>query len=180
MLELGSGAGLCGILANFAGAAEVVLSDYPAKSMLRTLQHNVTSNLSDLHRKGTEVVGHIWGEDTNPLLQAGLLRGPFDVILLADCLWMPEQHVALCQTLTTTLKKSTAARIHCFAGFHTGRKNMANFFSVAEGYGISAVSKIREVNNKGIGRMWDPLRAEEDSVERKKWLVMADLAWKDK
>lgn len=177
VLELGAGAGLCGILSCFAGAADVVLSDYPAESMLTNLRSNVHSLLPSNLQAIATVVGHVWGEDTSTLLEAGHFQGPFDVILLADCLWMPEQHDALCRTLVSTLKKSPSAKICCIAGFHTGRRKLANFFSILDQYSLMTAHGIKEMNHKDVERTWDASRPEEDSVERKRWLVLSDIVW---
>lgn len=177
ILVLGAGAGLCGILAVRAGAKAVVLSDYPAQSMLDNLRQNVEQNLTLEEQQRTNIVGHLWGEDASPLLQAGA-GGKFDAVFLADCLWMPEQHDALIKTLVSVLVHTKEARIYCIAGFHSGRQKMANFFPRAELMGLTFVSEPYEISQRDRVRPWDPARPEEDSVERKHWTVIADLGHK--
>lgn len=172
VLELGAGAGLCGILAVLAGAKRVVLSDYPAESMMANLKHNVESLLGPEQIARTKIVPHLWGEDTSVLTEGSR----FDVILLADCLWMPEQHEPLCQTLRNTLKESSEARIYCVAGFHSGRAKMAPFFDKAKEVRLIP-DIIFELDAKGSRREWDAARTEEDSVVRKRWLTIANLKW---
>lgn len=159
------------------GAREVVLSDYPAESMISNLTRNVDSLIPGVTRQQVSIVGHVWGENTRPLTDAGS-TGRFDIILIADCLWMPEQHEALCKSLAECLAKSKSARIYCVAGFHSGRRKMSAFFPQAERMGLIPDKEIFEVDRKGSIRKWSASRPEEDSVERKRWLVVADLGWR--
>lgn len=132
--------------------------------MMQNLRRNVPDSVG--------VVPHKWGDPVDALIENGL----FDVILLADCLWMPEEHASLCETLAKTLKQTSSARVHCVAGFHSGRQKMAPFFQHATKVGL-VTDSIYEINTTGERRDWDPSRAEEDSVVRKKWLTIATLKW---
>ncbi|ORY82118.1 putative methyltransferase-domain-containing protein [Protomyces lactucae-debilis] len=174
VLELGAGAGLCGIIAVKAGAKHVTLSDYPGAKILANLRENVSSNLLTREQDAACVVGHIWGDSVEPLLAQ---KGTFDVILLADCLWLPEQHANLAQTLANTLSRSSESKIHCIAGFHTGRKKLSGFFDYIADVGLE-VKEIYEQNYKGERRDWDPVRPDcEDPVQRKRYIVCAILGF---
>lgn len=144
--------------------------------MLKTLRANAKQCLTPELLAKTYVVGHQWGDSVDPLLEAGS-QGLYDTILAADCLWMPEQHAALCNTLVATLRRDTEARIHCVAGFHSGRRNLAPFFTKLEMYGLVSTCTTIEMNLDGNTRPWDAERPEEDLTERKRWLVVSEHIW---
>lgn len=69
-----------------------------------------------------------------------LRQQTFDRIIVADCLWMPSQHVNLIKTITAFLSPTQPSSEHSrsspsaalvVAGFHTGRRIVSNFFSLA-------------------------------------------------
>jgi hypothetical protein len=140
--------------------------------------------------------------NTDPLTFAGLRRGAFSRILVADCLWMPWQHAALRRSIAWFLAPAAGARVWVVAGFHTGRDKVRMFFE-AEGpartEGCSdgrtdagpsganssslaalglAIDAIWEVDAAGARRDWVPDRGVEDVTERKRWLVVAVLKWR--
>lgn len=159
VLELGAGTGLAGILAALTGARNVVFSDYPATAIIATLRDNVTRLTSGRSSAQCHVVGHAWGQPVAGLTDASS-HGVFDAVLLADCLWMPELHDALLDTIRSCL--APGGRVFCVAGFHSGRRKMAPFFDAALGRaGLVAVSLFEE-DHRGARRSWDPARAEEE------------------
>ena len=159
VLELGAGTGLAGILACLSGAKNVVLSDYPADAILAALRDNVDRLARSQGKSNCHVVGHAWGTSVDPLL-AHAPRGAFDVILLADCLWMPEQHDALLRTIAACL--APQGKVICVAGFHSGRAKMAPFFTRALGAAGFVAELLYEENHHGQRRPWDPDRPEEE------------------
>jgi Lysine methyltransferase len=143
---------------------------------------------------------------TDPLAFARLGRGAFSRILVADCLWMPWQHASLQRSIAWFLAPAADARAWVVAGFHTGREKVRMFFETgepprAEGHtdgggaprpdaGDSdansslaalglAIDAIWEVDAAGARREWVPVRGVEDVAERKRWLVVAVLRWRD-
>jgi len=93
VIELGSGAGLVGIVASLMGA-EVTLTDM--HSMLDLLSENVRRNLSNA--KFPPIVSELfWGSDVSEFM------GPFDMILAADVIY---QHVNITSLLNTILELS--------------------------------------------------------------------------
>ena len=80
----------------------VTITDHPSSPALITgaIEANVATNLSK-GNAGTKVCvrGYVWGTETMYGVEAygkavGTL-GRYDVIVLADCLWMPSQHANL-------------------------------------------------------------------------------------
>ena len=67
-------------------------------------------------------------------------------------------------------------RIYAIAGFHTGRRKLAPFFTVAVEEGLE-LEDIFEEDGEGNRREWQTERdgGREDPTERKKWLVIATL-----
>jgi len=107
-------------------------------------QSNTTISIS--------IHGLTWGHPqfTSPT-QYGKLSTPqppqhsFDKIIVADCLWMPSQHVNVVETINTYLRQASTATtttaainksVPCAlltAGFHTGRRTVARFVEIATG-----------------------------------------------
>ncbi|KAL7959229.1 nicotinamide N-methyltransferase [Trichoderma compactum] len=185
-LELGAGTALPSIMAGLLGAAGVVVTDYPAPAVLKTLRENVARNTKpDLAPAGKSalvttsilVEGHEWGvfdssSSAFPSSHAHLA----DRLLVADCLWMPWQHENLRRSIGYFLKKTAAARAWVVAGFHTGRPKMAGFFDAAalRDEGGVEVERMWERDCDGVEREWDGER-EDDITERKRWLVVCVL-----
>jgi nicotinamide N-methyltransferase len=92
---------------------------------------------------------------------------------------MSDQHTPLVETLCQLLDRSASARIYVVAGFHTGRSTLAHFFHLAESKGLvpdeDGIEEKEIINNSS--RTWKEDRGTEDTVERKKWLVVAKLKW---
>ena len=188
VLELGAGAGLPGILATLEGAELVVLSDYDSPSLLANLMSNVEANIPKAMWRKVKVQGYIWGHDSAVITQYiqhashstdYRYRPTFSRILVADCFWISDQHGPLVATLSQLLDRSASARVYVVAGFHTGRSTLANFFYLAELHGlVPDEDKIEEkniINNST--RPWADDRGIEDTMEQKKWLVIAKLKW---
>jgi predicted nicotinamide N-methyase len=101
VLELGAGTGLAGILAGLKGAREVVISDYPAPEVLENLRENVErSFLSRKDKTGVgevRVEGHEWAVLDDAFSKE---KESFGRILVADCLWMPWQHLNLLKSIS--------------------------------------------------------------------------------
>jgi predicted nicotinamide N-methyase len=98
VLELGSGTGLCGILAAKLGARELVLTDLP--ELLPLLRRNAELNgVSEV----TSAVALDWRDETLP---AGLPQ-PIDVILGSDITVFIQQNEALCVALERLASKHT-------------------------------------------------------------------------
>ncbi|KAK4082174.1 uncharacterized protein Triagg1_1986 [Trichoderma aggressivum f. europaeum] len=186
-LELGAGTALPSIMAGLLGAASVVVTDYPAPTIMKTLRENVARNTkpelaptgkSSLVTASILVEGHEWGvfdDDASsafPSSHAHLA----DRLFVADCLWMPWQHENLRRSIGYFLKKTVEARAWVVAGFHTGRAKMAPFFdagALREEGGVE-VERMWERDCDGVEREWDGER-EDDITERKRWLVVCVL-----
>lgn len=101
----------------------------------------------------------------------------FTRVIAADCLWMPNQHEALVQSMLHFLsKEEEEARVWVVAGFHTGRARLAPFFDVVIEQGLE-VEHIWERDVNGVERDWARERdaGREDVTGRKRWLVIAIL-----
>lgn len=181
VLEMGAGTGLPSVVAGLKGADEVVVTDYPAKEVLETLETNIERNivmensLTGTIPPSVQVLGHEWGvlPASSPLSS---YHHASDIIFLADCLWMPWQHHNLHLSISYFLRDNSAARCWVVAGFHTGRRAMSGFFDeiALHACGLE-VEKIWERDLNGGEREWDVRREEEDAGVRKRWLVVAVL-----
>ena len=170
-----------------------------------------------------EVAGYTWGTDTfysttgygKPV---ALHQSTFDRMIIADCLWMPSQHVNLIKTITALLdltqpseetSRSSPAAALVVAGFHTGRRIVSNFFSLATESPSSTLSQpdaedttktdedelsedemqhvgklkmedIFEIDVDGNKRAWEWWeRPGEGKFEAKRWCVVAVLTRRD-
>jgi hypothetical protein len=98
----------------------------------------------------------------------------FDRLLVADCLWMPWQHVNLMKSIRHFLSPDGKAWV--VAGFHTGRPKMAGFYdeAVLAEQGLE-IETIWERDAEDREREWVVDRGVEDVTARKRWLVIAVL-----
>lgn len=178
VLELGAGTGLAGMMAALQGAQKLVISDYPAAEVLRNIQANVDRNLEPRKIQNpqavaeAEVKGHEWGVLDDRFSVEN--QGGFEVLLVADCLWMPWQHGNLLRSISWFL--GPAGKAWVVAGFHTGREKMRGFYAreALMEAGLE-IEKIFERNAEGLEREWVEDRGIEDVTERKRWLVVGVL-----
>ena len=183
ILELGAGTALPSIMAGLLGANRVVVTDYPAEPVLKTLRTNVARNIqpefspADYTTTTSVLVnGHSWGELNDSFSTSN--EHAFDRIIVADCLWMPWQHANLHKSIAFFLKKSPDARCWVVAGFHTGREEMRGFYEAGPLAEVGLeVEHVWERDCNGEERPWDTER-EDDVTVRKRWLVVASLKWK--
>ncbi|KAK0626462.1 nicotinamide N-methyltransferase [Immersiella caudata] len=185
--ELGAGTALPSLMSALLGSRRVVVTDYPAPVILKTLRHNVAANsqpsfspkghivaASENGGGGIEVEGHSWGEFNRPLARAN--KHAFDRVFVADCLWMPWQHDNLRRSIAYFLRDNKTSRAWVVAGFHTGRQKVRGFFDVE---GLKAaeleIERIWERDCDGVDREWVWDRGYEDPTVRKRWLVIAVL-----
>ncbi|KAI9155254.1 nicotinamide N-methyltransferase [Paramyrothecium foliicola] len=185
IMELGAGTALPSMMAGLLGARRVVVTDYPAPTVMKTLRANIARNirpeLAPAQPDGPVtpsvlVEGHAWGElaPTDALCAAD--RHAFDRLLVCDCLWMPWQHANLHASISHFLRAADpSARAWVVAGFHTGRDKMRGFFDAdalaAAGLELDRAWE-RECDGKERPWSWD---REEDVTVRKRWLVVASL-----
>ncbi|KAI7357823.1 hypothetical protein KC320_g1514 [Hortaea werneckii] len=174
VLELGAGVGLDGIVASLAGAETVSISDYPSEVVLANIRENARKNIPHHLNSKYTVDPHEWGICDSSF--ATKHAHSFTRILAADCYWMPGQHLNLVRSMLHFLTLDPCGRIYAIAGFHTGRRKLAPFFTVAVEQGLE-LEDIFEEDGEGNRRDWRAERdgGREDPTERKKWLVIATL-----
>lgn len=180
-VELGAGTALPSIMGGLMGSKRVVVTDYPAPEVIKTLKENVLRGVEkkngvDGRYRLEEVVveGHGWGELETPLAEGN--KHQFDRVFVADCLWMPWQHVNLRRSVGWFLREDEDARAWVVAGFHTGREKMRGFFDkekLAE-VGLE-VERLWERDCDGGEREWVWDRGVEDISVRKRWLAVGVL-----
>ena len=232
------GTALPSLLAALCSARSCTITDHPSSPALTTgaINGNIRANLyrkadgAD-SSKGTaartstaiEIAGYAWGTNTfystvgygKPM---SLHQQTFDRIIVADCLWMPSQHVNLIKTIAAFLDSTKTSRATSqsppsaalvVAGFHTGRRIVSNFFSLATESPSSTLSQpdaadttktdedqlsedemqhvgklkiedIFEIDVDGNKREWEWWeRPGEGKFEAKRWCVVAVLVRRD-
>lgn len=208
VIELGAGSGLCGLVAaaaaGAAGAADahpacrrmVLLTDYPAEEVLGVLKGNVERNERVLRGMGlgrVEVQGHRWGclDDDDEECWTREMKGAFDRVMAADCLWLQGEHGNLLASMKWFLRRPLnnrldgggggGGRVWVTAGFHTGREKVGRFFDLVEDEedGLM-IERIWERDIDGNERGWERVRKDEDLASRKRWVVCAVLKWRDR
>ncbi|KAJ6619881.1 Sodium/hydrogen exchanger family-domain-containing protein [Mycena sp. CBHHK59/15] len=176
VLELGAAAGLPSIvLAKRYPEISVTVSDYPDTELIRTLTQNVNENGASTNCR---VVPYGWGSDISELLPPND-NDKFDLLIAADTLWNPEFHAHFITTLQITLRQSPDARIHLFAGLHTGRYTIQSFLNASSAAGFDLETALEKETNGERQRSWNVDRAEgEEESERRRWIVCLCLKWK--
>jgi len=176
VLELGAGTGLPGILSALRGAQQVVLSDYDDPKLLGFIRSNVLRCIPEHILPNVRVIGHIWGQDTEDILEFAPSR--FSRIICADVLWDTFSHPALLKTLLALLAPSPESRIIVISGLHTGRGPLARFLRLAAFRGlVPDETGLREFEVGGAEQHWDEYRADGDIRERNRWTLEFKLMW---
>ncbi|KJZ71810.1 hypothetical protein HIM_08830 [Hirsutella minnesotensis 3608] len=228
VLELGAGTALPSLVAAFSGAKSVTITDHPSSPALvtDTIAHNVKANLHVYVRPTAKpdteeqprtkakvsVHGLKWGTPKfmSPF-SPGKASDPqpkqhgFDTMIIADCLWMPSQHVNIVRTIDQNLRLGNGQAVDkeacalVIAGYHTGRGTVARFFQIATGtmpqdvqetltkeegeevrevQHLLRLDDIFEVDVDCNVRPWQEERAGECKDMAKRWVVCAVLVRK--
>ena len=152
----------------------MALSDYPTEAVLENVRRNVRENVREGQR--ATVQGHAWGEVEDEFAMGNAHR--FGRVIVADCLWIPEQHRNLARSVEHFLEMSDTAQVFIVAGFHSGRDRMVPFFEIVEQVGL-VVDSIYEADVEGRERPFKRDRGDENVLDRKRWLAVAVLRRKD-
>lgn len=169
VLELGAGGALPSLAAALGGAKFVAATDYADASLMDNIAFNVVSNLGD-GGKTVEAIGHTWGADVTPLLEAGE-GGAYDLVILSDLAFNHSQHEALMRTVDATLAEGGVALV--FLTHHRPRlaeADMAFFPNLAKrGYGYERV----------VEEYTGPMFEDDPGDERVRGTVHGFRCWRD-
>jgi len=133
VLELGSGAALPSLVARRMGAEFVCASDYPEDRIVANMQKNMEGNALQEVDCEMQVLGYKWGDPVDLVLNAFPERR-VDLILLADTLWMEEQHESLLICCREIMRASTSVApkaILTFMNHDNGQGVSKRFFERA-------------------------------------------------
>ena len=156
--ELGAGAGLPGIIACLRGA-EVISTDWGDPDILSSLRDNFARTCGP--DRAWTVAPHEWGSDPAPLLATRERKSRrFDLLLMADTLWVTDAHSALLDSIFALL--STEGIAHVAAGLHTGRGPVERFCRAARERG-AVVETVRELRYQGEGQ-WEGVEPVDDGT----------------
>lgn len=106
VLELGSGTGVCSIVASLMGAARVVCSDGDVDA-LANLRYNMTRNLPSIEAAHIHCPQLIWGEELEAFRDN---FGIFDLVLASDCVYMEKCVEPFWETIDFLLEQDENAR----------------------------------------------------------------------
>lgn len=106
---------------------------------------------------------------------------PYDLILLADTVYMPQSHDALLSTLSALSGPDTV--IALYAGYHSGRQVVRSFLEQAEMAGIKPIAPDTwiEVSQEGaVSRPWEwhPVEDHDDlesHEEKARWTLVGRM-----
>ncbi|KAJ1563230.1 hypothetical protein HK405_015007 [Cladochytrium tenue] len=179
VIEFGAGAGLGSIAAGLCGAAEVVATDYPDAGIIAALEENLMRALGPEKRLKAstagrppfwQVVPHKWGEPSirdlvGPVSGVEASRPIY--IIMADVLWLSEEHDSLLKDLDMLFSSAYPAPTTALiaSGLHTGRDVINSFVSKARRQRFN-VSKVGEVYITGQG-----IQSTEDEFGREQIFV---------
>ena len=180
------GTALPSVIAMLCGSAEVCITDHPESPALSSgvAEANLQFGAKRAREYGlaplSSVCTHEWGSLKNPVSQNN--AGRYQRIIAADCLWMPSQHSRLASSIAHFLSHDDPdACALVIAGFHTGRRIVADFFTQfqdsetsGDGKEVLRIAQISESDMQGTVRPWDETR-KESKGEASKWCVVAVL-----
>uniref|UniRef100_A0A7S4PI50 Calmodulin-lysine N-methyltransferase n=1 Tax=Paramoeba aestuarina TaxID=180227 RepID=A0A7S4PI50_9EUKA len=137
ILELGGGTALPSLISVLCGAQFVVASDYSDPSLLDNISINVSTVLNSSLSSKIAVVGHIWGKDVTPLLQAGREggnsdEGKFDLIILSDLVFNHSEHAGLLRSCRSCLAPGGAVLVVMIHHKPENEKKDTNFLLLAQ------------------------------------------------
>ena len=119
IIELGAGSGLPSLVcALFQDKNSIEITDFPEDSIIQNLKRNISENLL-FPSQNLKVSGLQWGESS--LLQK------YDLVLMADCLWLPKEHHNLLKTMSEVVKEDKG-RILCAYMNHDHNNSVAASF----------------------------------------------------
>ncbi|KAI5303714.1 hypothetical protein KEM56_007259 [Ascosphaera pollenicola] len=216
VLELGAGAALPSLIALRSGARSVTITDHPsAKGIYGPIQQSLAASVPASLHQNVSINPYTWGvfPDTagtgakkdgshKEIEFAAAGKSLYARIIVADCLWMPEQHDNLAKSIAwylappaMPLSKARAAEkneeeteaatdgaAYVVAGYHTGRDVVASFFENAVPNAGLLIERIyeRDLNAREedgragrVTREWTAQRP--DECDRSRWCVVAFL-----
>lgn len=176
------------IISILAGASEICITDHPSSPALTSgaIQVNVQESLQKVQREKLNplfsISPHEWGLITDV---AEDKCNHYSRVIAADCLWMPSEHLNLARSIGLFLsKESTQACALVVAGFHTGRKIVADFFKQFARLNEMEytsdeliIAEIYESDMNGTRRPWQETRTDEGREDAKRWCVIAVIVW---
>lgn len=194
VLELGAGTGLPGIISAKQGANPVVITDYPNKGIIDCIKENV-ERITSSQASHVQVQGLDFSDKASVALLKSVYPIGFSRILCADVLWLSSLHRSLVDTIKTLLVRQVDARALVVSGFHTGRRALTRFFSLALQEGLLADEEdVFEFNvvtaeTRPWSGSWTFPRCQgwspdlnvfdsmDDFSERTRWLLYVALRW---
>ena len=139
VLELGSGLGLCGILAHRLGAAQVIMTDGDT-DVLRQLRSNLPLNDIIIQQHEEQLSCHqlLWGQSSSQaFLQHYCANQPVDLILASDVIYTPVVIRPLWQTVQTLLHRKRGIFLMSYESKRQIRVSLQDVLSPARDMGLT-------------------------------------------
>ena len=137
VLELGAGAALPSIISSHCGAKLTVVTDYNESAIVENMKKNISKHVH-LERDDVKVLGYTWGEEAGEILSCNN-DNHFDIILLADTLWLGDQHESLLTACNTFLNKD-GGTIYLTYQHHNDKAPIFFDLATSEQWGYEIVS----------------------------------------
>ncbi|ETK73014.1 hypothetical protein, variant 1 [Phytophthora nicotianae] len=159
LVEFGAASALPSLVALHFGAKLAVMTDYPNDLLLKNIETNIKRNEHLLGIGRREVRGHLWGSDTTGLLKClasstsdadvgekdpesseDLTETRFDVVVVAECLWLHDLHEDLLKSIDACLAPGGKVFVS-FAHHVPGHEehDLSFFIKAKKLYGFDAV-----------------------------------------
>ena len=126
VIELGAGAALPAIISALASAKLVLATDYDSKPIVDNMIKNIEKNIKEYNN--IRSLGVTWGVTPAEKIFELSENERFDCILLADTLWLGDQHVALLDMINDIINEETGI---IYLTYQHHNEHAPSFFELA-------------------------------------------------
>lgn len=137
VIELGAGSGLPSLVSALLQPKSVLCTDYPEPAILENIRTNIRQNLQPDFRTVISVEGLKWGPNCRASTEQ------FDVVLMADTLWLEHEHDHLIASLTKLVKSKEKGGLVISAFMHHDEDHRiaTDFFQKCTAHGFIITEK---------------------------------------
>jgi predicted nicotinamide N-methyase len=148
IIEFGAGAALPSLVSTNLHPRVVCVTDYPVACILDNIQANFSRNFNGEIPVNVKIQGYMWGTDLSPLLTTRDEGSEvnfdqyFDIAIACECIWKPDCHKILLQSISQALRPNGVAYIAYSIHIQSLEHAYLNFFKLAESFGLHTVDTV--------------------------------------